>query len=111
MQPVPVACDLSSLDAAKRQRRAELEGIVRANATRIEETATGYRLHFRRSDEMARQVEELIGLERTCCPFLTMQLGDGDLAGDMVFEVGGSVDAKPFLAWRAGSVLPGGGAT
>jgi len=71
---IPIACDLSRLNAGQRQREQELLRKFRTHWTLESETDDGVWLSLPADPAELAEVGELLGLERLCCPFLRFQL-------------------------------------
>ena len=95
---VPIACDLSALDAEERARRAELARRVRAQTREVEETPSGYALRLAPDGDAPREAFEWLLLERRCCPFLELELAFEAGPGAVWVRLGGGPGVKAFLA-------------
>jgi hypothetical protein len=92
---IQVACDLRALDGDERMRRAELADRLREVARDPQVLGNGLALTVPGLAMPRAQVEELMALERRCCPFLTFA---AQTAGDdVVLEITGGADAQAFL--------------
>jgi 2-hydroxychromene-2-carboxylate isomerase len=92
---LPVACDLLSLDAAQRARRAELADRLRDAVREVRELPRGIALIVSGAAVPPAHVEELMALERRCCPFLTFAAQrSGD---DVVLQITGGPEAQAFV--------------
>ena len=95
---VPIACDLSALDADERARRAELGRRVCAQAREVTETPSGYALRLAPEADAPRMAFEWLLLERRCCPFLELELAFEPGPGAVWIRLGGGPGVKEFLA-------------
>jgi len=90
----PIACDLSALSAAQRERRRKLATKIHSAVGGRRELADGYALRVAQK----ASVQELRGwadLESKCCPFLRFSLlVDGD---ELWFQITGRAGVKEFL--------------
>lgn len=83
-----IACDMTAWTAEERKRhRVLLEKLAEAT-TAHRETEDGYEFVIDRSQLPLAELEEWIGLESRCCPFL--QFG-------IALRLGGGEGVKPFL--------------
>jgi 2-hydroxychromene-2-carboxylate isomerase len=97
---LPVACDLSALQPAERARRADLAGRLRAGATETRTLPDGLAVRVREQVMPLAEVEELMGYERRCCPFLRFAARAS--GGEVVLEITGGAEAQAFLAAEFG---------
>lgn len=90
----PIACDMTALSPAERQRYDTLRRLVLDAVGDVRSTAIGFRLRVGESASAAN-IAEWMTLEHRCCPFLTLQLA---LTTDGTWiEMGGSAAIKEFL--------------
>jgi len=97
---LPVACDLLSLDAAQRARRAELADRLRGVARQVLALSNGLAITVPGTAMPRALVEELMTLERRCCPFLTFEAQPS--GEDVVLTIVGGADAQAFLRAQFG---------
>lgn len=71
---VSLACNLSALSRAERDRRRELSDVLAAAVVHRSETPSGYTFSFRLDDISLADTAAWIGLERKCCPFFRFHL-------------------------------------
>ena len=91
----PIACDMTALSAAERQRYDSLRPRVLGAVDRVDETATGFRLRIGSSASIAA-IGEWTDMERRCCPFLDIDVSlEAD--GTTWIQIGGSAAIKAFL--------------
>ena len=98
----PLACNLSALDDTQRNRRALLAQWLQVGTVDIEELPDGYAFHLDRVSLAAQHVDEIIALERLCCPFLRFNLRRNPGPIGPVVEVAGGEDVKAFVASQFG---------
>ena len=98
----PIACNLSALDEAQRERRAELAARLQSSVREIISTADGYEFRLPSNDKILLEIAEFVFLERRCCPFLNFQisLNEGDDAITVLLS--GRDGVKEFLAAEFG---------
>jgi hypothetical protein len=90
----PIACDMTALSAAERQRYDTLRQLVLKAVRDVGSTAIGFCLRVD-GTVSAANIAEWMTLEHRCCPFLTLRLA---LAEDGTWvEMGGSAAIKEFL--------------
>jgi len=95
-----VACDLSALDVPERARRAELAERLREVARDARTLSNGLTITIPGTAMPRPLVEELMGLERRCCPFLTFETQPR--GEDVVLQITGGADAQEFLRAQFG---------
>lgn len=99
----PIACDMTALTADERRRYDELRSRLTKGITRVESTATSFRLQIGDAVPLA-DIAEWLGLERRCCPFLTITIAAQP--DDRVWvELGGSAAIKEFLREELAGVV------
>ena len=77
--PDPIAC---SLDGEELERRVAAATAVGRAALISHESANGrHRLRFRSTPEIRERLEAIVEAERSCCPFLRLEL---TLEGDAI---------------------------
>ena len=90
----PIACDMTALSPAERQRYDTLRRLVLDAVGDVRSTSIGFRLRVDESASAAN-IAEWMTLEHRCCSFLTLQLA---LTRDGTWiEMGGSAAIKDFL--------------
>ena len=75
---IPLACDMSALDAGQRHRQGVLARRLRDGALEIKEHANGYA--FAHPPDVLAMMAEFVANERLCCPFFGFEIsvgGDG----------------------------------
>jgi hypothetical protein len=93
-----IACDLGALTPAERARRAELAQQLVGAAVAVIEIEDGFALRLASDEPAAGDAFEWVQLERRCCPFLRFALRFEPAGGPIWVELGGSAEAKAFLA-------------
>ena len=90
----PVACDLTALSGAERERRRSLATKIHLTVAGRREIADGYALRLARDKVSAGELRDWISLEGRCCPFLRFaRTQDGD---DIWLHLTGRVGVKEF---------------
>jgi hypothetical protein len=74
MTNIPLACDLSALTDAQRERHIEVSRQVLAGKQALVELADGYRLQFPDDPAWYMLLGEFISMEHRCCPFFRLAL-------------------------------------
>ena len=93
---LPIACDLTAIDAATRAAHLEsARQLMSAAAAEVRELPDGYL--FRYAAEQYAQVAEFIGNERLCCPFFTFALEVTPAQGPIWLGLTGGDGVKDFL--------------
>lgn len=97
----PIACDISALSSAERQRYDSLRPRVLQAPDEVQEMPTAFRLRIGSSVAIA-DAAEWIEMEHRCCAFLDITLSlRGD--GTTWVEIGGSAAIKAFLKEEFGA--------
>lgn len=86
-------------------RRSELAHHVLRAVVEVTELPAGYSLRLDGGRISPRELDELVRLERRCCPFLTLATRADPLAGGHVLDLTGAPGVKDFVAFQFG--LPG----
>jgi hypothetical protein len=96
-----IACDLTALNAVERERRRLLAAKIHKAVAGRRELADGYALRIARDKVSADELEDWIGLERRCCPFLRFAPAqEGD---DFWLHLTGGPGVKEFLKSEMGA--------
>ncbi len=77
---IPLACDMSALDAGQRRRQGVLARRLRDGALEIRELANGYAFAHPPDADTLAMMAEFVANERLCCPFFGFEIsvgGDG----------------------------------
>jgi hypothetical protein len=90
---LPLACSLSGEEIRDRAARWEL--LSRSALLESSRNEHGAVLRFRDAPEVQRELAELVGLERECCPFLRLDLrAEGEA---LLLEVSGPPEAGAMI--------------
>lgn len=95
MKEIPIACTLTDSEWAERQWALQQE-IGSAVQERVE-LEDGYALRFPPVPRWIPQLAELIAFERSCCPFLTLELAAEPEQGPIWLRLRGPEGTKAFL--------------
>ena len=91
------ACNLNAIPAAKRPRYQELVKRVRSAVRDRSEMPDGYTFTLDSKAVTLPEVAEWIGMERLCCPFLTLQLSASGQQPHWILTLSGPEGVKPLL--------------
>lgn len=98
MTDLPLACDLSALTDAQRERHIAVSRQVLAGKQDVVEVADGYRLRY--PDDPANYVllGEFMSMEHRCCPFFRLALEVEPGADSIWLRISGDADdIKAFI--------------
>lgn len=99
----PIACDMSAFTPDERRQYNALRSRVTSSVTGTAGTDTGFRMRL--DDSMTLpEIAEWVGLERRCCPFLTITLAVQPDEARWV-ELGGSRAIREFLSKEFASAV------
>jgi hypothetical protein len=85
----PIACSLTVGDLAEREGAIDR---LFARSSGRERTERGVRIHFSTDATLERELAELVGAERECCPFLDFDLRED--GGHLTLTVEGPPEAR-----------------
>ena len=94
---IPIACDLTALDAGQRERKRALEERLRADVREIREIEGGYAFKHSSEPEVLLALAEFVALERLCCPFFDFAIEVGREGGPLWLRMTGSEGTKEVL--------------
>jgi hypothetical protein len=96
--PVPVlACNLKAIGPAERPHYDELVERIRSAVRNRRAISDGYVFKLDSKTVSLPETAEWIGMERLCCPFLTLQLSAFGDRTDCILTLTGPEGVKPFL--------------
>ncbi len=93
---------MTNLDAADLRRRLLLGEWMQVGTMEILECEQGFAFWLDPSCHIANHVEEFVTLEQRCCPYLTFLVREDPAHDGPVVEIGGSEEAKRFVASHFG---------
>jgi hypothetical protein len=91
------ACNLKAISAAERPRYNELVKRVREAMRDRTEMPNGYAFKLDSKTITLPEAAEWIGMERLCCPFLTLQLSAAGNQAHWVLTLTGPEGVKPLF--------------
>lgn len=94
---IPIACDLTKLDDDARAREGELLDRFRLLFTAPTMREDGWEMELPADAAIIAELEELIALERLCCPFLDFHLS-AEPGRPARLRIGGPEGAREFIA-------------
>lgn len=103
MNELPIACDMTALDAAQRERQKLLMKRLRASVEEAHALPDGYAFRLPADPETILFAAEFISIERLCCPFLTFQLEVGPAGTRLWLRLTGGAGAKEFIEAEFGA--------
>jgi hypothetical protein len=102
MQELPIACDMTALSAAQRERQQALMKSFHASIQETQEMDDGYAFRLVATTETIFLIAEFIAIERLCCPFFnfTMEVGPPD--APLTLRISGREGVKEFIKMELG---------
>lgn len=91
------ACNLKAISTSDRPRYADLVHRLRTAIRSRREIANGYTYKLNSATISLSEAAEWIGMERLCCPFLTLQLSASGKEDDWVLTLTGPKGAKALI--------------
>ncbi len=91
------ACNLKAISAAERPRYSQLVKSVRQAVRERKEIANGYQFKIAGGTITLPELAEWMGMERLCCPFLTLQLSVMGGQADWSLTLTGPNGVKPLI--------------
>ena len=102
---VPIACDLTAIDAVEREQHVLTAKELFAAVVEVKELSDGYAFRLPVEDVMLRSAAEWMANERLCCPFFTFALRVEAQSAALWLSLTGSEDVKAFIRAEFGNVL------
>ena len=97
MKELPIACDMSALSAAQRERQQILMRDFHALIQETEALDNGYAFRLKADAATILAAAEFITIERLCCPFLTFELAVGPADEPLRIRISGRAGVKQFI--------------
>ncbi|SRR5258708_4863727 len=94
---LPIACDLSAMDASQRSRHRRVVESWRENVQETVELTDGYAFRFPPDESLCLAIAEFMTLERRCCPFIGFSLVLDPEGGPMWLRLTGREGTKSFI--------------
>src|SRR5262245_8150063 len=94
---IPIACVLSALTEAQREREHVLLEEHLTSVREVKERDDGYSFRYDPDPTLFGRMAELVALEHLCCPFLDLQLHWPRAASDPWLHVRGGARVKDFV--------------
>jgi hypothetical protein len=94
---IPIACVLSALTPAQREREGVLLEEHLTSVREVKERDDGYSFRYDPEVSLFGRMAELVALEHRCCPFLEFQLQWGRATSDPWLHVRGGARVKDFV--------------
>ena len=91
------ACNLKAIDASQRPRYNELVSRLRNAIEERTELPDGFEFRLNGSNISLTDIAEWMGMERLCCPFLTIQVAVSGHQTGWQLKLTGSEGVKPLL--------------
>lgn len=104
-EQTPIACDLSAIDSAERERHTLTAQELFAAVVEVKELADGYAFRLPVDHLMLRSAADWIANERLCCPFFNFSLDIEAESKALWLSLTGSEDVKMFIRAEFGNVL------
>ena len=74
-ESVGLACDLTAISVGDRRRYRELRLRLADSLNSVKEVKSGYVFEFRSEHLSADEISEWLNLERLCCPWISIRIG------------------------------------
>ena len=100
----PIACDMSVLSPAQRERHLATSRGLFSTLTQIKELSNGYEFRLDGSNAVVKAAE-FISLEKLCCPFLNFTLEVGAENGPVWLKLTGREGVKAFVREEINGLL------
>jgi hypothetical protein len=100
----PIACDMSVLSPAQRERHLEISRDLFSTLPQIKELSNGYEFRLDGSNVVVKAAE-FISLEKLCCPFLNFTLEVSAENGPVWLKLTGREGVKAFVREEINGLL------
>ncbi|WP_309119774.1 hypothetical protein [Paenibacillus sp.] len=94
---IPVACCHSAFTNEQRAEYKHIWTEIEKRRLGLTELANGFQYRFPGDSETLRLIQDWIGMERKCCPFLTFSVIASNEEEPILLQLTGSEEAKAFL--------------
>lgn len=95
--PFPIACDLTTIPAARRAEHARDAREIFSAAEQLQELPDGYALRLQNKAGMFMQLARFVAQETLCCPFFGFALEIEPEQGALWLRLTGRAGVKEFL--------------
>jgi hypothetical protein len=102
MQELAIACDMTALSAAQRERQQVLMKSFHASVQETLATDDGYAFRLAAGTETILLAAEFIAIERLCCPFFNFEMKVGPPDAPLWLRIGGREGVKEFIRMELG---------
>ena len=102
MRELPIACDMTALNAAQRERQQALMKSFHDLIEETQETDDGYAFRLAADASTILFAAEFITIERLCCPFFHFALEAGPADAPLWLRVSGREGVKEFIKMELG---------
>jgi hypothetical protein len=102
MRELAIACDMTALNAAQRERQQALMKSFHALIQETQETDDGYAFRLAADTETILFAAEFITIERLCCPFFNFALEVGPPDAPLWLKISGREGVKEFIKMELG---------
>ncbi|HYY57815.1 MAG TPA: hypothetical protein VE842_10825 [Pyrinomonadaceae bacterium] len=103
MNELPLACDMTALSAAQRERQQVLMKQFHASVQETQGLGDGYAFRLEADAETILRAAEFITIERLCCPFLNFELEVGPAGSPVWLRLTGRAGVKQFIEAEFGA--------
>lgn len=107
MKESPIACDMSAIEAARREHHLATGKEVFRAVLEIRELPDGYAFRLSGEPNVLVRAAEFISLEKLCCPFLRFVIEVGAEGGPVWLRLTGREGVKAFIREEVGGLLGG----
>jgi hypothetical protein len=104
-ESVPIACDLTAIDAVEREQHILTAKELFSRVVEVTSLADGYAFRLPVDNLTLRSAALWLANERLCCPFFTFSLKVEAQSAALWLALTGSDDVKTFIHAEFGSVL------
>ena len=95
-------CDWACLSDTEKRRRELLLEWLQVGISEVFERPDGYAFWLDPACHITKHLEELIAVERRCCPFLCLHVQEAPEHDGPVLEIRGAEGVKEFVAGQLG---------
>ena len=103
----PIACDMSAIEAGRREQHIATGREVFQAVTEIRELPDGYAFRLPDEPDVLVKTAEFISLEKLCCPFLGFVIEVEAEGGPVWLRLTGREGVKAFIREEVSGLLGG----